>query len=262
MLKKYSSLLLIFARYQLLRDLQFKSSFIIRVLVNLAEFSFMLIFFSVIYGSGLVVPGWTLPETFILLSAYQLVNAIFSLFFAGVGNLSYLVEQGELDLLLTKPVDTQFFVSLRKINYESIFGLVLAVILLLSSAQKIALAFSPKKVVVFALLILSGVLLKYALGFLLMSFSLMLTRVDALYYIFLNFFTISQYPADIFGRLSKVVFSTIIPVIVVANIPAAVLLGGWNWRGIALSLGVATVFLTISRLTWLTLLGKYTSASS
>jgi len=50
-------------------------------------------------------------------------------------------------------------------------------------------------------------------------------RIEALYYLFLDFFMISQYPAYIFKGAVRSAFTLIVPVEVVANMPALVLAG-------------------------------------
>lgn len=260
--RKYLKLLGVFASYQFIRDLQFRSSFLIRVAGNLVEFGFLIAFFSAIYANGLVVPGWTLQQTLFLLGTYQMVNALYLMFFSGIGHLSWMVERGDLDVLLTKPVDSQFVVSFRRTNYEAIFGLALAAVVIVGSWREIGISTPGWRWTLYAILVVVGALLKYAVGFLIMTLSLWVTRIEALYFLFLDFFVIGQYPADVFRGAARMVFTLLIPVVIVANVPASIVLHGCMWTGVATAIGVTAVFLVAGRALWQASLRRYSSASS
>ena len=262
MLGRECRLLRIFARYQFLRDIQFRAGVFIRMLGNLAEFGFMLAFFVIIYANQLVIPGWTLPQALFLVGTYQLVNSIYLMFFTGIEYLSWYVERGDLDILLTKPIDAQFFVSLRRINYDAVFSLAMALIVVERSWAGMGQVACGWHWALYIVLVLAAVLLKYAAGLIIMTISFWATRIEALYYLFLDFFTISQYPADIFKGAARFVFTFIVPVAVVANVPASVLLGTVSLNGVASALAVTAVFLVLGRAFWLLSLRRYSSASS
>lgn len=260
--RKYLRLLGVFASYQFIRDLQFRSSFLIRAVGNLGEFGFMIVFFSAISANDLAVPGWTLQQTLFLLGTYQMVNALYLMFFSGIGHLSWMVERGDLDVLLTKPVDSQFVVSFQRINYDAVFGLMLAAVVIVSSWKEMGVPTPGWRWVPYAILVAVGALLKYAVGFLIMTLSLWVTRIEALYFLFLDFFVIGQYPADIFHGAARIVFTLLIPVVVVANVPASVILHGCTWTGAATAIGVTAAFLVAGRALWKASLKRYSSASS
>lgn len=82
-----------------------------------------------------------------------------------------------------------------------------------------------------------------------------------MYYLFLDFFMISQYPAYIFKGTVRSAFTLIVPVAVVANMPALVLLGTVSLNGVASAMAVTAVFLVLGRAFWPLSLRRYSSAS-
>jgi ABC-2 type transport system permease protein len=111
-----------------------------------------------------------------------------------------------------------------------------------------------------------GVAVHYSIMFFLSTISFWIVRAQGLIYGYYNLFNIARYPDSIFGKKSifSFVFSWIIPVIVVANIPAR-LLGGIFDAPLPLLahlLGAAALAVGLSRAFWHFALKRYSSASS
>ena len=83
-------------------------------------------------------------------------------------------------------------------------------------------------------------------------------------YGYYNLFNIARYPDLIFSGLFKFIFSWLIPVIIVANYPARLLMRSFeNPFPLMFQLLVAAIFITLMcRLFWLFALKRYSSASS
>jgi ABC-2 type transport system permease protein len=89
-------------------------------------------------------------------------------------------------------------------------------------------------------------------------------RAQGLVYGYFNFLNIARYPDAIFPRLFKIIFGWIIPVVIVANIPARLLINSFGQPGpLMFQLVVAsTVVFLLSRAFWSFALRRYSSASS
>ncbi len=101
--------------------------------------------------------------------------------------------------------------------------------------------------------------------FSLATISFWIVRAQGLIYGYFNLFNIARYPDSIFGNgLFRFVFSWIIPVIVVANIPARLL--GRIFDAplplLAHLLAAAALATGLSRAFWRFALRRYSSASS
>ncbi len=240
----------------------FRANFLLRLLGNLLSFGINIIFFQLIYLNVSTIGGWQLYETLILVGSCQIVNYLHSAFFGGISRFSDYVEEGTLDLILLKPVDPQFLISTRYINYQSLLSLVfpLALIVYVMGWQGITLSFLH--LILYLLLLICGLLIRYALGFLIMSSSLWVVRADALYALYDYIASLAQYPLSIYPAVVKVIFTFLIPIIIIANFPALSLLGELDPRFILLSLLVSSFFFFLARGMFLFSLRFYTSASS
>src|SRR5207249_2813998 len=109
-----------------------------------------------------------------------------------------------------------------------------------------------------------GVGVHYSIMLILAAVSFWIVRAQGLVYGYFNFLHIARYPDVIFPRLFKMIFSSVIPVVIVSNIPARLLiksLGHPGWLMLHLALAGTIVFL-ISRFFWRFALNHYSSASS
>ena len=101
--------------------------------------------------------------------------------------------------------------------------------------------------------------------FFLATISFWIVRAQGLIYGYYNLFNIARYPDSIFGRgLFRFVFSWIVPVILVANVPARLLAGIFE-RPLPLLAqlgGAAALSVIVSRAFWRLALRRYSSASS
>src|SRR5438067_13829362 len=91
-----------------------------------------------------------------------------------------------------------------------------------------------------------------------------IVREQRLVYGYFNFLNIARYPDVIYPHLFRLIFSWIIPVVIVANIPARVLIKSLG-QPVPLMLQMIAPSLIIfwsSRLFWRFALKRYSSASS
>ena len=109
-----------------------------------------------------------------------------------------------------------------------------------------------------------GIAIHYSIMLTLAAVSFWIVRAQGLVYGYFNFLNIARYPDVIFPKIFRLVFGWFIPVVIVANIPARLLiksLGQPSW--LMLHLVVAgTIAALISRAFWYWALQHYSSASS
>ena len=94
--------------------------------------------------------------------------------------------------------------------------------------------------------------------------SFWIIRAQGLVYGYFNFLNIARYPDVIFPWLFRFIFGWIIPVVIVANIPARLLIKSLGQPGqLMLQLVLAsTIVFILSRAFWRFALNHYSSASS
>ena len=77
-----------------------------------------------------------------------------------------------------------------------------------------------------------GIAMHYSIMLNLAAVSFWIVRAQGLVYGYFNFLNIARYPDVIYPRLFRLIFSWIIPVVIVANIPARLLIKSFGQPGL------------------------------
>src|SRR5260221_9893387 len=126
--------------------------------------------------------GWGKYEFFVFLATGLFVNSIVQAFFMpNCEEFSELIRTGGLDFALLKPIDTQFLISLHKIDWSSLTNLLFAVALLAYSLANLGYFPSPIQVVLYPIYLACGVAILYSLMIALAATSVWLGRNQTLY---------------------------------------------------------------------------------
>ncbi len=233
----YFRVFLTFARNSLVRDMTFRVNFLIECVSSLSwalmNLGFYLLIFSYTTSIGRDT-GWAQYEFFTFIATTFLINSLVQAFFMpNCEEFSELIRTGGLDFALLKPIDTQFLISLHKIDWSSLANFLLGVGLLAVSLWKLTtrpenpLVLNPVAVLLYPLYVLCGVAMLYSLMIALSATSIWLGRNQTLYDFWFYITNFSRYPMEIYsgplGSPLRWFFTFIIPVLIVVNVPARLL---------------------------------------
>jgi ABC-2 type transport system permease protein len=175
-----------------------------------------------------------------------------------------LIRTGRLDLFLTLPVDAQFAVSTRRFGMDNVVNAMVGVAIVVFSLFKLGIAPAASHIVLYGIAIGFGVTVHYAVMFFLATIAFWIVRAQGLIYGYYNVFNIARYPDVVFRGIFRVIFSYLIPVIIVANVPTRTLVRAFDspWPGLAHLAGASIFVLVATRAFWHFALRRYSSASS
>ncbi len=278
----YLRVFLTFARNSLVRDMTFRSNFVIEMISSMGwmfmNLGFYILIFSYVDSIG-AQTGWGKYQFFVFFATTILINSLVQAFFMpNAEEFSELIRTGNLDFALLKPIDTQFLVSLHKVHWSGLgntgFGLGLLGFALWKLHAAEGFRPLPAQLVLYPLYVACGVLILYSLMIALASSSIWLGRNQSLYNFWFYITNFSRYPMEIYdgpgrrgsiGRGLRWFFSFVIPVLLAVNIPARIMawpLEASQWP-LALFACLATVAsLWVSRRIFYQALRSYRSASS
>jgi ABC-2 type transport system permease protein len=246
------------------REMNFKSNFLLWILVELLWFGLQLSFIGVLYLHTDHIGTWTKWQVVMLIGASHFIQQIFQAFFlVNCTNLSELVRSGKLDFLLLLPVNTRFVVSLRQVDLGAFVNASSAVALMVYAARQLHLVPTLVQVLGFLVLCVAGVVIHYSLMFLLASISFWTVRAQGIVWGYYNLFNIARMPDEAFGGLFKAVFTFALPMLLVSNVPVRLLADKLNSPGqVVLLLAMSVVCFCLSECGWRASMRRYTSASS
>jgi ABC-2 type transport system permease protein len=269
----YLRVFLTFARNSLVRNMTFRANFIIECISSLSWMLMNLGFYALVFsytnsiGQG---TGWGKYEFFVFLSTTLFINSLVEAFFMpNAEEFSELVRTGGLDFALLKPIDTQFLVSLTKVDWSSFSNFAFAILLLGYSLSRLDYTPALLQIVLYPLYVLCGVAILYSLMIALAATSVWLGRNQTLYDFWFYVTNFSRYPREIYrgpiGDPLRIIFTFFVPVMIVVNVPARLLaqpMQAQYWYLALFALLATGLSLLGSRWLFLRSLDAYRSASS
>src|SRR5437016_7045936 len=119
-MRRYLRLMRAFARFTLLNELAFRINFLVKISVELLWLGLILVFYDTIFSKTNSIEGWSHAEFLIFLGIYYALAGIVETFFLeNCNEFADLVRKGDLDIYLLKPIDEQFLVTCRKIDWST-----------------------------------------------------------------------------------------------------------------------------------------------
>ena len=264
-MRRYIDIYFIMLRNSLIREMSFKANFLLWLIVEILWFCGQIVFFSIIFGQVDRIGDWTKWEVVLLVGTHQIIAQLFqAFFFVNVANIPELVRTGKLDSLLVLPIDSQFAVSTKQFGLDSVINAALGGLVVCFSLARLGIVPGPMSIMLYLTALGFGVAVHYSIMLSLAAVSFWIVRAQGLVYGYFNFLNIARYPDVIYPRLFRFVFGWIIPVVIVANIPARLLIKSLGQPGrLMLQLVVAsTIVFWLSRVFWRFALRHYSSASS
>src|SRR5881275_3609692 len=264
-MRRYIEIYSIMLRNSLIRDMSFKANFLLWMVVEILWFCGQIVFFSIIFGTVDHIGDWTKWEVVLLIGTHQIISQLFqAFFFVNVANIPELVRMGKLDSLLVLPIDSQFAVSTKQFGLDSIINALLGAVVVCVSLSKLGVVPTPLSILLYLAALCFGIAVHYSIMLGLAAVSFWIVRAQGLVYGYFNFLNIARYPDAIFPRIFRCIFGWIIPVVVIANIPARLLIKSLGPPGrLMVHLVIAsTIIFWLSRVFWRFALRHYSSASS
>jgi len=241
--------------------MEYRANFLLAVLGSIGGFIGGLFGLFLFYRTGYSFEGWRWEEALMVFGMFTILEGISS--FLLVPNLSHIVrhvQEGTLDFILLKPIDSQFWLSFRMVSPWGIPDIVLGFLIIAYCGVKLQLPigyyFLGMIPLMFSLLIL------YSLWFSLATLSIWFVKINNATEVLRGLIEAGRFPIVAYPAGYRLFFTFVIPVAFLTTAPAEIVLGRGNWMWIYGAAGISLVLLIISRSFWRFAQRFYTSASS
>src|SRR5262245_40964102 len=167
----YFSVFLTFARNSLVRDMMFPANFLIESISSFGWVMMNVGFYLLIFqytntiGAGSDGGGaWDKHQFFVFIATSMFINSVVKLMFmTNADEFSELIRTGGLDFVLLKPIDPQFLISLRRIEWASIANFLVAAVLMAVSLPRVDVPLTWWRIALYPVYVLAGIGILYSL---------------------------------------------------------------------------------------------------
>ncbi|HEX8931986.1 MAG TPA: ABC-2 family transporter protein [Patescibacteria group bacterium] len=207
--------------------------------------------------------GWTRDELLILAGIYNIIFSIFYLLFSGnFGEFSNNIHFGRLDMLLVKPIDTQFLMTFTNIRYTQIIRLLLGASFVFYILNQMHARITIFNIFSFIFYLFIAIIILYSLWMIVMTFTLWFTKLSNLVDFMYEIHNVAKYPSEIYHSLNFITYLVIFPLTLVVAIPTKALLQKILMGDIFWPVLLAITLFWLSRKFWRFALRAYSSVSS
>lgn len=251
-----------FVSSSLVREMEFRANFFAKVLQNLVWIVFFLLILAVVYGNTTSVAGWQKGDAIVLAATVFLLTSLASALLFSVNEIPQQVRLGQLDFVITKPIDTQFWVSTRRFNFDQIGTLAAGTLLMVIGVRESHAVVGVLQWLAWAIHIGAALAIYYSFTLALMTTGIWLVRVDNLWVLADSVMQVARFPLDIYSTGVQRFLTFVVPLAFLSTAPARQIVRGFDATSLCIAVGWAMLALVLSRLFWQFALRHYGSASS
>ena len=242
-------------KYNVLREMLNKTSFLMNVLLMMLNNVSLIIQWVVLFSLKDDFNGYSFEDQMLTISLSTLTFGLTFLFFGGVDNIAGFIEQGALDKYLTKPKSVLISVLTSRTHISALGDLLFGLILFLIYFHK------PTEILLYILvsflsfvIMLSFFITIHSITFWFIRFS---DTVETLGSAYVSF---GMYPRTIFDTSVKVIMHTIIPIGFSIYIPV-MLFQEFSIIKLIILIVFAVLFFLFARFIFYRGLKRYTSSN-
>lgn len=260
---RYARLYACFLRFSFSRAMEFRFDFFFRVFMDTLWYGVNFAFFWILYRHTPLLGGWTYDQVLVFMGAVFLADAInMTVFSNNMWDLPFLINNGNLDYYLVRPVSALWFVSLREFAANSFLNLLCAIVIFVAMLVRYPDPLGAGSVALFVGFLLLGVFLHYCLQMLFLIPAFWMHTSHGLREIFFSLEQVTNRPIGIFTGWVRRLFVSILPFALIVSYPTCVLFEGLTPPLFLHMTGTAAAAFLVMLLVWRRGLRDYVSASS
>jgi ABC-2 type transport system permease protein len=263
-IKKHLRLYILFLKFSVMSQMEYRTNFIGNLSMEVGYLCVKLSYVVVVYRSGSTINGLTPDEILLFIGTFITLTGVYAgLFMLNNFGLRTKIKDGDLDLLITKPVSLQFMATLRSADL-TIFSVdvIAGIIIVITAWARLSIPVTIINVSGYVGLLMISGLVSYSLFLLPQILSFWLLNTSAIAEITDLFWDFNSMPMEIYTAWIKAVGVFIIPIFVVTNFPPLFVLKIMPSGYFAWALVLPLVLLYVVRFVWKQGLKSYSSASS
>ncbi|HSJ53246.1 MAG TPA: ABC-2 family transporter protein [Anaerolineae bacterium] len=259
----YTRLLSIFYKNTLMGEMEYRLNFWANLALSLFWLVWAALSVRVYFFHADSIAGWTYHELLVVMGLFFALNGYRQMVLEpNLSRMSEYVRLGTLDYILTKPVNSQFLVSLRHLGVFNWGDPILGLGLVMYAFWKLEYLPGMGELALFALLMLAAMVLLYSVTLILQTTTIWLVNVDRVDAVIMAVVEAGRFPVGFYRGWVRVILTTIVPVAFLTTFPARALLGELEWWIAVIAVVLAAALFVAAAIFWRFALRHYAGASA
>jgi len=244
-------------------QLEYQLNFLIELLAMLGTLLGSVFILSLFFTGGRQLGDWTWESALVIQGVYTFLDGLTNaLLRPNLTEIVNYVREGTLDYVLLKPIDSQFWLSVKKFSFAGLPEIILGISIVCWAAIQSGTSFSFYSLYVFIISLLIGFIILYSVWFLIAASSIWFVKTWNATEVLRALLAAGRYPISAYPVILRFIFTLVLPVAFLTTFPAEAILGELKFNILFFGLILSSLFFIFSRLFWKFALKHYTSASS
>ncbi|MDJ0974541.1 MAG: ABC-2 family transporter protein [Planctomycetota bacterium] len=260
---RYARLYGYFLRFSFSKAMEFRFDFFFRIGMDCAWYVIQFALFEVLYLHTPLFGGWDPAQMRVFLAAIFLSDALQMTVYANnMWWFPFLVNKGDLDYYLVRPVSSLFFLSLRDFAANSFVNLLITIGFMVWVLATYPDPLGAGRILLYVALVLLGVFLYYAIQLWFLIPVFWTHEGQGLRQVFFSIGSYSQKPDAIYRGWIRRILLYVLPLALIASFPTRAMFEPDPWRLVLHMVVASAVCFGLSVAFWRRGLRSYASASS
>ena len=248
-IQKHFIIYCLFIRNNVMSQMEYRTNFFTGIAMEIGFLFVKILYPVVIYQSRAKISGFTPDEFLIFVGTYVIITGFYAgLFMRNFIFFKFLIREGIMDMMITRPVSLQFFSTLKQSN----IGIFL---------MDVGISISFFKILGYVIFIGTGSIITYSIFLIPAIFNFWFINAGIVETVN-SFWDFNIVPMIIYDKFIQRIGIFILPIFVITNFPTLFILNKLSPIYFAWGLLVSIIFLILSRIFWNIAVKNYTSASS
>jgi ABC-2 type transport system permease protein len=252
-----------FVLQALVRETHYRANLIITTSVGLLQLAISLIPVLLLFSFTEEINGWSQGDAIALSGMYQLAVAIFWFGIeTNMERISTYIRQGDLDLILVRPVSGLFYVMLRWVKPAEVFMVLSGLAVTVIGLSRTGTTPNATGLLQALLLLVAGVILMSCAWTAIVMTAFWFTTTGPVSMVASDLIQAGRYPLSFYPTAIRLFLAFVFPVGFVTTFPVESLVGRGNWTIVLIGVALSGAALVALRVWWRHAVRFYSSASS
>jgi ABC-2 type transport system permease protein len=253
----------VYFRVGAMNELQYRANFFAQLFQSAIALVTGLVGLGLVFSHTNELAGWSRPELLAVMGVHILMGGVIQAFIQpNMQRVAEDVQQGTLDYVLTKPVDSQALISVRQIAIWQTVNVVIGLIIIGVAIYQLGTNVGLLQALAFVTALLLGSLMIYSFWLMLTAVAFWVVRVDQMINLFEGVYAAGRWPVGIYPGWLQGLLTFLMPVAFAVTVPAEALTNRLTLQTLGLAALLAVGLMLLARFIWFTGLRAYSGASS
>jgi ABC-2 type transport system permease protein len=252
-----------YLRVSALNELQYRVNFFLQLLQSAIALVTALVVIALVFRFTTALAGWSAYELLVVLGVHVMIGGVIqALIQPNMQQLMEDIREGTLDHVLTKPVDAQLLVSVRRFAVWKLVDVVVGAGAVVFALVQLRDRVSVTAVATFVVTLLLGAVIVYCFWLAVTTGAFWLIEMNHVAELFAGLYQAGRWPVTLYPGWLRVVFTVLVPLAFAVTVPAQTVTGRATLGTIAAAFGFTVAIVAGTRWLWRVGVRSYAGASA